>query len=225
MVFVTTSGGSLCLSPWKDGLKPSEVARQSKNIHSVLIIFPGNDDNANDENILDERGLMKLFQVLAKDMPQVRSITIAGGNRSHSGGPSKMSRRRNMPPLKAITSLLCSESSGLIALCLVNIPLLGSYLDRKNFTNAIRVHPTLHSFDCTGCVFEERAHMNVLKESCRQKRLDHFFLDSEYILEEQEGEEEEEEEDTTILGALTFASEGSGWWPTLSYPHHLCFCI
>eukprot|EP00526_Cylindrotheca_closterium_P020921 CAMPEP_0113627346 /NCGR_PEP_ID=MMETSP0017_2-20120614/14159_1 /TAXON_ID=2856 /ORGANISM="Cylindrotheca closterium" /LENGTH=208 /DNA_ID=CAMNT_0000537591 /DNA_START=233 /DNA_END=856 /DNA_ORIENTATION=- /assembly_acc=CAM_ASM_000147 len=208
MVFVTTSGGSLCINLWKDGLKPSEIVIQSKNIHSVLVIFPDidADEGANDESILDEEGLVELFQVIANDMPKVRSITVSGGNYSQSNGLPQIGRRRNFPPLHAITSLLSAKSGALLSLCLVQIRMLGSDWDMRNFINAIWLHPMLQIFDCTGCVFEQRSHVRALKESCQRKNLVHFILDRAYIPEEQDRRSR-----TTLRITASFDDGVGGW--------------
>jgi len=230
MVFVTTSGGSLCINLWKDGLKPSEIVIQSKNIHSVLVIFPDIDADEggakNDDSILDEKGLVELFLVIAHHMPKVRSITVSGGNYSQSNGRPQIGRRRDFPPLHAITSLLSAKSGALLSLCLVQIRMLGSDWDMRNFINAIRLHPTLQSFDCTGCVFEQRTHVSALKQSCQTKNLVHFILDSAYVLEEHEEQELTSRDTLTSSGSYSYYSEaGNGGWGLLSYPLRLCFCI
>ncbi|CAJ1941573.1 unnamed protein product [Cylindrotheca closterium] len=221
MVFITTSGGSLCISPYKDGLKPSQVVRQSKNIHSILIIFPDNDNIDNDESILNEAGLVELFQVIARDMPDVRSITISGSNYAESpSGHSQIGRRRNIPPLKAVTSLLSGKSGALLALCLVQIRLLGSDREMMDFINAIRMHPTLHSFDCTGCVFQTRTHLDALTESCQCKNLGHFFLNNEYVLEESQPQQEATTRKRERRAITSSADDGWDW--ILNYPLNLC---
>lgn len=234
MVFVTTSGSSLCISPWKDGLTPQEIVRHSNyNIHSVLVIFPENDNAENDRSILSERDLIKLFQVIANDMPSVRSITISGGSYAQPGRSSKIRQgSRIVPPLKAITSLLRGRGGHLLALSLVQIRLLGSERDFRDLNTAISQHPTLQSFDCSGCVFETRTRSNTLRDTCRQKRMLHFMFDGGFVLEEdvwpEEEEEDEEEEgfEEDMAFGHTNASDDSAWESITSFRgQYLCFCV
>ena len=237
MVFVTTSGPSVCISPWKDGLKPREIVRHShQNIRSVLVIFPENLPG-NERNILSESELIELFKVIANEMPSVRSITISGGSYqsqpTSSSSAAKIDRGgRVVPPLKAITSLLRGNSGQLLALSLIQIRLMGSQRDYRDFISAIQRHRTLQSFDCSGCVFEKRVHAASLRETCQDKRLLYFMFDGGVVLEPPEPEEQEDDrikfagDDSTVRTLTTNTTDDSAWGSVLSWHNrYLCWCI
>jgi len=202
------------------------------------VIFPEN-DAANEESLLSEKEMIELFQVIAHKMPSVRSITISGGSyfsqpqqtTSFLGG-KYLARETNVdPPLKAITSLLRGKAGGqLLALCFVQIRLLGSERDFQDLLNAIRKHPTLHSFDCSGCVFEKQVHLESLRDACQQKRMLHFMFDGGVVLTPEEDKEEKTEDPEQDYEEQDYGEEATldhtidNWGSTLSY-HNMCFCV
>lgn len=220
MVFVTVSGPTLFISPWKDGLKPKGIAIQNQDtIRSVLITFPENDGGVSDENVLNENGLMDLFESVATGFPRISSVTISGGSFFQSSGspsaPGNWPRRHNrriLPPVQAISALLRCQS--LRTLCLVQMRLLESDSDMDDFIDAIRVHPALHTLGCSECVFAKKTHLDALHDLCLQKRIDHFFLDGPVILEEEEGKENSK--------TITITTDEGGG--LLTHPL-LCYCI
>lgn len=196
MVFVTRSGPSLLVSPWKDGLNPKEIIQKRRGIQNVLIIFP--EDCNREEDILEEDDLMDLFTILGNDFSQLSSVTISCtihqnpnddsssligsfyGNNHHS---SSRHRALSIPPLKAITSLLNGKNR-LFNLTLVQARLLGSGQEVADFISAIRLHPTLHSLDCTSCVFSKESHLRELQAAVQSRIqvMQHVFIDQSIIL-------------------------------------------
>jgi hypothetical protein len=200
MVFVTRSGSSLLVSPWKDGLKPKEIIEDGWDIQNVLIVFQ--DDNS-DQEILEEEDLVDLFTAIGNGFPKLSSFTISIQS---SASPSHTNnKKRIIPPLKAITALLNGRNR-LRSLTLDQLRLLGHDQEFANFIASVRLHPTLYSFDCTGCDFSKNSHFQDLKAAINSRTMKHVFLDGSIILES---------------ARVLMKSKDEGW--VFSYPLLCCF--
>jgi hypothetical protein len=200
MVFVTRSGSALLVSPWKDGLKPKEIIGDGWDIQNVLIVFQ---DDSSDQDILEEEELVDLFTIIGNGFPKLSSITISIQS---SASPSHTNnKKRIVPPLKAITALL-NRRDRLRSLTLDHLRLLGHDQEFANFIASVRLHPTLHSFDCTGCVFSKNSHFQDLKAAINSSSMSHVFLNGSIILES-----------TRVL----MNRKDEGW--VFSYPLLCCF--
>jgi hypothetical protein len=202
MVFVTRSGSSLLVSPWKDGLKPKEIIEDGWDIQNVMIVFQ---EESSDQDILEEEELVDLFTVIGNGFAKLSSFTISVQS-SASPSPSHTdNKKRIIPPLKAITALLNGRNR-LRSLTLNQLRLMGHDQEFADFIASVRLHPTLHNFNCMGCVFSKNSRFQHLKAAINSRTKKDVFLDGSIILEY-----------TRVL----MKSKDEGW--VFSYPLLCCF--
>eukprot|EP00980_Cylindrotheca_fusiformis_P017686 scaffold5540_cov96-Cylindrotheca_fusiformis.AAC.14 len=235
MVFVTRSGSALLVSPWKDGLKVKDIIRKRRGIQNVLVLFPPCDNKGQQDDILEDEDLLNLFQILGNNFPMLSNVTISVQNSAVVGQQERhyargvgvgQSNKRVIPGLKAITALLngtnnnnsSTNNNHLINLTLVQTKLLGNDQEFADFVSAIRFHPTLQGFDCTGCVFSKPSHFQDLKNALDSRTnnnnnntmMNHVYIDDCIVLEES-------------VMALTNGDEEGRTATLFSYPSHwLC---
>jgi hypothetical protein len=182
MVFITKSGPSLCISPWKDGLKnfKTAVSDCKDDIENVLVVFQGNSG----EDILDEDDLIALFTVIGNDLSKLNSLTITLESSGSLSSTSVESRehKRLIPPLGSINAIL-NGNNKLQCLNLVELRLMGNDNEIKGFFARIQEHPTLSDIIIKDCIFARNSHFKEFQRSLESRPKRNTILDGSIILE------------------------------------------
>jgi hypothetical protein len=176
MVLVTPNrtGSSLRLYPWRDGFRTTKQLLEDKDVvdqvKTVHVIF----EEKEFEHVLEDQDTVALFELMGNALLRLESVVIKLDVSPQFPLPSV-----THPPILALTSLLLGENGNRIQfLTLIGLRLLGDDYDTNGLSEALRIHPTLHSFAMKDCWFSRYEHLETLKSALgrRQKRMKHCDL-------------------------------------------------
>ena len=176
MVSASSSDDKLQLYPWRDGYEETRKLLESQaaggaSVKTVHITA--------DEQIFDISAdhAVDLFEAIGSSLTNLESVNL------------QVSSKRglaNVPPLAAIVSLLLLGEVKIKYLSMIGVSLQSNDLEFLGFMEAIRIHPTLHSFVVKECVFASHEHLELLRRTLTEKRssMKHTDLDDNHVIVE-----------------------------------------
>lgn len=181
---LSLNGSSLQLHPWRDGFHTIQKLLQGekfeldkiKTVHVLL-------EEEGYEHVLREEEMIQVFETMSCNLRGLESVVIKLDVSPHFPLPSAQN-----PPITALTSLLMGEGqqNKIQFLTLIGLRLVGDDYDVNGLAEAIRIHPTMHSFAMKSCWFSNEEHLEIVKSALAERgtKLKHLNLIDNVIVED-----------------------------------------